>query len=88
MLVRNTILAPVVILDSQGPQQQGWVTDRNHNILSRLHHIVVIMMSQAFNILVVQDIHKQMRRPVTKNSLMVQQLSPGIETCESLLGPQ
>ena len=43
MLVRNTILAPVVILDSQGPQQQGWVTDRNHNILSRLHHIVVIV---------------------------------------------
>ena len=43
MLVRKTIRAPVVILDSQGPQQQGWVTDRNHNILGRLHHIVTMM---------------------------------------------
>ena len=97
MLVRKTILAPVVILDSQGPQQQGWVTDRNHNILSRLHHIVTIttlnlnvsshsvLLNKWLNVGVEWLFRtlvniEQIRRPATKNSLMVQQLSPGMET--------
>ena len=60
MLVRKTILAPVVILVSQGPQQQGWVTDSSHSILSRLHHIVThrddvfprffLLHGQCFNV--------------------------------------